>query len=256
MIKVEGISKSFGRKTVIKNIDVAFEPSKTNLVIGGSGTGKTTLLKCMIGLIEPDSGSVFFDDINFTKQNPNDRKKIRRNIGMLFQNGALFDSMTVEQNIMFPLRIIAKDKSELNRKRRVNSVLERVGLEGTNHLFPSELSGGMRKRVGVARAIVTNPKYLFVDEPNSGLDPHNSLIIDRLIADLTKELEMVTIIITHDMNSIFEVGDKVFFMHEGEITWQGDGKEIFKTNNEQLEQFLYTRKTFNLIRQALQNNPI
>lgn len=238
MIEIENIKKSFGDNEVLKGITADFKPGDTTLIIGGSGSGKTTLLKCMVGLHQPDDGNVLYDGRNFTEMNMQQRIPIRQEIGMLFQNSALFDSMTVEQNLMFPLDMFT-DKSRAEKRDRATEVLERVNLEGKNKLFPAELSGGMKKRVGIARAIVMNPKYLFCDEPNSGLDPKTSIVIDELIGEITDEYQITTIIVTHDMNSVMGIGEKIIFLHQGEKWWEGTNNEITKTGNQELNDFVF-----------------
>lgn len=238
MIKVENIKKSFGDNDVLKGISAEFEPGVTSLIIGGSGSGKTTLLKCMVGLHQPDAGNVLYDDRNFTEMNTKERIPIRQEIGMLFQNSALFDSMTVEQNLMFPLDMFT-EQSKSEKRDRANEVLKRVNLDGKNKLYPAELSGGMKKRVGIARAIVMNPKYLFCDEPNSGLDPRTSLVIDELIKEITEEYNITTIIVTHDMNSVMGIGEKIIFLHQGQKWWEGSNSEITRTDNQELNDFVF-----------------
>lgn len=238
MIELKGISKSFGDNEVIKDISVSFQRGMTNLIIGASGSGKSVLTKCIVGLHEPTSGQVLFDGRDFTAMNFMDKKAIRSEIGMLFQGGALFDSMTVEQNVKFPLSM----HSHMNEEEmmdRVNFCLSRVNLKNVNHLFPSEISGGMQKRVGIARAIVQNPKYLFCDEPNSGLDPQTSIVIDNLIKEITEEYNITTITVTHDMNSVMEVGDHILFIYQGENWWEGDKNSITKSKNKELNDFVY-----------------
>ncbi len=241
MIEIKDIEKTFGENTVLKGISAIFEAGKNNLIIGGSGSGKTTLLKCIVGLHEPTKGQVFFDKQNFTELTFEQRVPIRTQIGMLFQNSALFDSMTVEENIMFPMNLFT-DKTNEEKLERVNFCLERVNLAGKNKLFPSELSGGMKKRVGIARAIVMDPKYLFVDEPNSGLDPKTSVLIDQLINEITQEYKITTIIVTHDMNSVMGIGDHILFLHEGKKWWEGSNKEIAHTDNSELNDFIFASK--------------
>lgn len=241
MIEVKNINKTFGENHVLRGISADFKEGMCNLIIGGSGSGKTTLLKCMVGLHEPDEGSVSYDGRDFTRMNFQTRIEIRTEIGMLFQGSALFDSMNVEENIMFPLNMF----TEQNRKEkleRVNFCLERVNLAGKNQLFPAELSGGMKKRVGIARAIAMNPKYLFVDEPNSGLDPKTSIVIDDLIQELTEEYNTTTIVVTHDMNSVMGIGENIIFLHQGEKWWEGSNKEISNTDNEELNDFVFASK--------------
>src|SRR5690606_18731429 len=220
MIEIQDIHKSFGDNHVLKGIDAIFEPGRVSLIIGGSGSGKSTLLKCIVGLHQPEQGKVYFDRQEFTQMDSEDRVSIRRDIGMLFQNSALFDSMTVEQNIIFGLDMFT-DMSKKEKTDRANFCLERVNLKGTNKLYPAELSGGMKKRVGIARAISMSPKYLFCDEPNSGLDPATSILIDELIQELTEEYQCTTIVVTHDMNSVMGIGEYILFLHKGEKFWEG-----------------------------------
>jgi phospholipid/cholesterol/gamma-HCH transport system ATP-binding protein len=241
MIEIKDIYKTFGENEVLKGISAKFQEGKNNLIIGGSGSGKTTLLKCIVGLHEPTKGDVLFAGENFTDMNFEQRVPIRTHIGMLFQNSALFDSMSVEENIMFPLNLFTK-MSNSEKLDRANFCLKRVNLEGTNKLFPSELSGGMKKRVGIARAISMQPKYLFVDEPNSGLDPLTSILIDDLISELTEEYNMTTVIVTHDMNSVMGIGEHVIFLHNGEKWWEGSNKEIAHTDNKELNDFVFASK--------------
>ena len=241
MIEIKDIYKAFGDNEVLKGISGKFEAGVTNLIIGGSGSGKTTLLKCMIGLHQPEQGTVEYDGREFTNLNFQERIEIRKEIGMLFQGSALFDSMTVEENIMFPLNMFTEQALK-EKKERVNFCLERVNLEGKNKLFPAELSGGMKKRVGIARAIAMNPKYLFCDEPNSGLDPKTSIVIDELIKELTEEYNTTTIVVTHDMNSVMGIGDYIIFLHEGKKFWEGSNKEIAKTEIEELNDFVFASR--------------
>lgn len=241
MIEIKDIHKSFGDNEVLKGISGKFEAGVTNLIIGGSGSGKTTLLKCMIGLHQPEQGSVLYDDREFTQLNFEQRIEIRKEIGMLFQGSALFDSMTVEENVMFPLNMFT-EQSRSEKLDRVNFCLDRVNLEGKNKLFPAELSGGMKKRVGIARAIAMNPKYLFCDEPNSGLDPKTSIVIDELIKELTEEYNTTTIVVTHDMNSVMGIGDYIIFLHEGKKFWEGSNQEISKTDIEELNDFVFASR--------------
>ncbi|MFA6277597.1 MAG: ABC transporter ATP-binding protein [Pedobacter sp.] len=241
MIEIKDIYKSFGDNEVLKGISGKFEAGVTNLIIGGSGSGKTTLLKCMIGLHQPDKGSVLYDGREFTQLNFEERIEIRKEIGMLFQGSALFDSMTVEENIMFPLNMFT-DQPRSEKLDRVNFCLERVNLEDKNKLFPAELSGGMKKRVGIARAIAMNPKYLFCDEPNSGLDPKTSIVIDELIKEITEEYKTTTIVVTHDMNSVMGIGDYIIFLHDGKKFWEGSNKEIAKTDIDELNDFVFASR--------------
>jgi phospholipid/cholesterol/gamma-HCH transport system ATP-binding protein len=238
MIKVQNLKKSFGDKTVLHDITADFYPGKCNLIIGTSGSGKTVFLKCLVGLFEPDEGNIFYNDQNFTQMAEADKKELRRQIGMLFQGSALFDSMTVEENIKFPLDMFTRDTNS-QKRRRVNEVLDRVNLKDTNKKFPSEISGGMKKRVGIARAIVLNPKYLFADEPNSGLDPQTSMVIDQLLRDLTVEFNTTTIINTHDMNSVMEIGDNILYMYQGYKQWTGSNKDIIYSEDEKLNSFIF-----------------
>ena len=238
MIETKEIVKTFGDNEVLKGINDEFKPGRNNLIIGGSGSGKTTLLKCIVGLHEPTQGEVFFDGQNFTNMPFRERVPIRKEIGMLFQNSALFDSMSVEENIMFPLNLFT-DMSKSEKQDRANFCLKRVNLEGKGKLHPSELSGGMKKRVGIARAISMQPKYLFVDEPNSGLDPLTSILIDHLISDLTQEYNTTTVVVTHDMNSVMGIGDHIIFLHGWQKWWEGSNKEIAHTDNRELNEFVF-----------------
>ncbi|SVD86510.1 uncharacterized protein METZ01_LOCUS439364, partial [marine metagenome] len=248
MISLNNINKSFSDKRVLKDISLVFDPGKTNLIIGESGSGKTVLLKVMIGLYESDSGIVKYDNRNFTEMGFNNRKNLRKEIGMLFQEGALFDYMTVEENIMFPLKMFSEKSNEENLYR-VNFCLNRVNLENTNHLFPSELSGGMKKRVAIARSISLNPKYLFCDEPNSGLDPKTSILIDNLIREITQEYNITTIVNSHDMNSVMEIGDKIAFLFQGKIWWNGNKEDLICSENRELNDFVFASKLFKRLRQ-------
>lgn len=238
MIEVKNIKKGFGGKTVLDGVSAVMEPGKCNLIIGSSGSGKTVFMKCMVGLFQPDSGEILYDEQNFTGMNVDQRKEVRKQIGMLFQGSALFSSMTVEENILFPLDMFTTLKLR-EKLKRVNEVLERVNLKGANKKFPAELSGGMMKRVGIARAIVLNPKYLFVDEPNSGLDPQTSGLIDQLIKEITVEYNITTIINTHDMNSVMEIGDHIIYMYQGHKEWEGNNKEIIFSKNDRLNEFIF-----------------
>ncbi|MAZ93528.1 MAG: ABC transporter ATP-binding protein [Lentimicrobiaceae bacterium] len=239
MIKVDNISKSFADQTVLKDISTSFEKGKTNLIIGQSGSGKTVLMKCCIGLFDVDKGSIFFDDRNFSGLPEKDKKETRQEMGVLFQGGALFDSFTVEENIMFPLNMFTKQPYE-EKLERVNAVLSHVKLTNANSKYPAELSGGMIKRVAIARAIAMNPKYLFCDEPNSGLDPKTAEVIDELISELTHKFNMTTVINTHDMNSVLQIGQKIAFINKGELWWEGDNKEILKADNKELNDFVFS----------------
>jgi phospholipid/cholesterol/gamma-HCH transport system ATP-binding protein len=249
MISFNNISKSFNGKPIIKGIDGVFEKGKINQIIGASGTGKSVLIKCIVGLVNPDEGEVFYDDRSFIDTNREQRKQIRREIGMLFQSSALFDSKSVEENIRFPLDLLTHQSME-EKIERVNFCLERVHLENLNSKMPSELSGGMKKRVGIARAIVLNSKYLFCDEPNSGLDPGTSITIDNLIKEITEEFHTTTIVVTHDMNSVVEIGDNIIFLHQGEKKWQGTKSNIMQTDCPELEAFMMSSK---LVREARQH---
>ena len=238
MIKAENIRKSFGEQEVLKGVSTIFEPGKTNLIIGRSGAGKTVFLKLLVGLLEPTSGSIWYSDTNFTSLNTKQKKAIRMQIGMLFQGSALFDSMTVEENIRFPLDMFT-NMTKKEKLDRVNLVLERVDLTGTNDKYPSEVSGGMQKRVGIARAIVQKPKYLFCDEPNSGLDPKTSIVIDELIRDITIENNITTVINTHDMKSVMEIGENIALLYKGNLAWQGNRHEVLESENELLQDFIF-----------------
>lgn len=238
MIEAQNISKSFGDHDVLKNITVKFEKGKSNLIIGKSGSGKTVLMKCLVGLHEVDTGNILFDDRNFSGMNFTQRKTIRKEIGMLFQGGALFDSLTVEENVMFPLTMYTNQSLE-EKKERVNFCLQWVNLENANKLYPAELSGGMIKRVAIARAISMNPSYLFCDEPNSGLDPHTSGVIDELIQQLTSEFKITTVVNTHNMNSVIKIGDKINFLYNGELWWEGDKSQILHSDNQELNDFVF-----------------
>lgn len=238
MIEAKNISKSFGDNHVLKNVSVKFEKGKSNLIIGQSGSGKTVLMKCLIGLFEVDEGNIFFDDRDFSHMSFNERKSVRKELGMLFQGGALFDSMTVEENIMFPLTMYTNQSLE-EKKERVNFCLDWVNLENANKLYPAELSGGMIKRVAIARAISMNPKYLFCDEPNSGLDPRTAGVIDDLIQRLTQEFQMTTVVNTHDMNSVIKIGDTISYIYQGELWWVGDKDQILNTDNKELNDFVF-----------------
>ena len=238
MIRADNITKKFGDQEVLKGISTTFEEGKTNLIIGRSGAGKTVLLKTLIGLVKPTSGIVWYDDVNFTALDKAAERAVRMQVGMLFQGSALFDSMTVEQNVRFPLDMFT-NFSKKQKDERVNYCLERVGLAGINVKYPSETSGGMQKRVGIARAIVLNPKYLFCDEPNSGLDPKTSIIIDELIHSITIENNITTVINTHDMNSVMEIGDTICFIHEGCLEWRGNKNEVLESPNQELQSFMF-----------------
>jgi phospholipid/cholesterol/gamma-HCH transport system ATP-binding protein len=239
MIKVENAYKSFNNNLVLNDVSVAFKTGKINLVIGQSGSGKTVLIKAMVGLHNLDRGSIFYDDINLCKANKYEREDLRRQIGMLFQGAALFDSMSVEENVKFPLDMHTKF-SEEEKMEKVYSSLKRVNLEDANKKLPSELSGGMQKRVGIARAIVLNPKYLFCDEPTSGLDPRTAVLIDKLIEEITDEFGITTIINTHDLNSVSEIGEKIIYIHEGQNWWEGNKRNVFSSDNKELRDFVFS----------------
>jgi phospholipid/cholesterol/gamma-HCH transport system ATP-binding protein len=247
MIAIDNISKKFGDKTILENISGVFEKGKPNLIIGASGTGKSVLLKCIVGLTRPDGGSVLYDGRDFYQGTRDTKIEIRREMGMLFQGGALFDSKTVEQNVMFPLDILTKMKPD-EKLDRVNFCLKRVGLENVNSKMPSEISGGMKKRVGIARAIVNNPKYLFCDEPNSGLDPQTSVLIDELIQDLSEDFDMTTIVVTHDMNSVIGIGERIMFLYKGHKVWEGTKNDITNSGIQELDDFVFANKVMNSLK--------
>ena len=249
MIKAENIFKSFDSANVLNGISMEFLPAQTNLIIGRSGAGKTVFLKILVGLMEPTGGKVWYDNVDFFSLNKRQIREIRMKVGMLFQGSALFDSMTVEENVRFPLDMFTTHTIG-ERKKRVNWCLERVGLSGVNNKYPSEISGGMQKRVGIARAIVMEPRYLFCDEPNSGLDPRTALTIDELIQDLTYDQNMTTIINTHDMNSVTEIGDNIAFLHEGKLAWTGSKDEVLSSNSELLQGFIFASPFLQRLRMA------
>ncbi len=238
MIEVKNIKKTFGDKTVIEDVSSVMKAGQCNLIIGSSGSGKTVLMKCMVGLFHPDGGEVLYSGQNFTGMKGKDKTEIRKEIGMLFQGSALFDSQTVEQNVMFPLNMFTKDTHK-KKLTRVNEVLARVNLVDANKKYPAEVSGGMKKRVALARAIVLNPKYLFCDEPNSGLDPQTSLVIDKLIQEITVEFNITTVVNTHDMNSVMEIGNYILYMYLGNKEWEGNNKEIIFSKNQRLNEFIF-----------------
>ena len=254
MIVANNISKSFGDTKVLKSVSIAFEKGKTNLVIGQSGSGKTVLMKCMVGLHEVDEGQIMYDDRVFADTQARggskgmERKSIRKEIGMMFQGGALFDSLTVEENVVFPLSMFT-DMTEEEKLERANFCLDRVHLENANNLFPAELSGGMKKRVAIARAISMKPKYLLCDEPNSGLDPRTAIVIDNLIHEITQEFQITTIINTHDMNSVMEIGDKIAFIYKGEKWWEGSNKNILDSDNKELNDFIFAASYLKKLKQ-------
>ena len=253
MIQVSGVEKAFGDKAVLFGIDAQFHPGKVNFIIGRSGSGKSVLTKCMVGLLEVDAGSVQYGDVAFSALDRKERELVRRQIGMLFQGGALFDSMTVLENVEFPLRMFS-DMSADEREERAMECLERVQLEGAEHRFPAEVSGGMQKRVALARAIVDRPRYLFCDEPNSGLDPQTAIVIDNLIRDLTQEYGTTTVVISHDMNSVIEIGDNIHFLHEGRVAWHGDRKDILDSGVASLDDFVYASDLMKDIRNRLRSS--
>lgn len=250
MIQLEDIHKSFGDHHVLKGISTQFEKGKTNLIIGQSGSGKTVMIKCLLGLYEVDSGHVYFDGKDYQNLDSDGKMDIRKDLGMVFQGSALFDSMTVLENVVFPLKMFT-DQSESEMHDRATQVLKRVNLkEESFNRFPDEISGGMQKRVAIARAIVMNPNYLFCDEPNSGLDPKSAMIIDNLIQEITQEYNITTVINTHDMNSVMEIGDKILFLKDGYKEWEGSNKEIFKTDNEAVSSFVYSSDLFKKVREV------
>ncbi len=247
MIEVKNIDKYFGNKHVLKNLSANFEPSKVSMVIGKSGSGKTVLLKSIVGLEKPEKGNIYFDNREFVHANIAFQREIRKEIGMVFQGGALFTSQTVEENVTFPLNLFSK-MSKKQKLLRLEFCLDRVNIKNANHLYPSELSGGMQKRVAIARAIVLNPKYLFCDEPNSGLDPQTAILIDQLIKELTVEYNMTTLVNTHDMNSIMEIGDNINFIFEGSNIWQGSRQDIFNSNCEKLNDFVFASNLYKKVK--------
>jgi phospholipid/cholesterol/gamma-HCH transport system ATP-binding protein len=248
MIEVKNLHKSFGDTHVLKGITTSFEKGKTNLIIGQSGSGKTVFMKCLLGLIVPDEGTISYDGRMFAKLSPGEKRDLRQDMGMVFQGSALFDSMTVEENVMFPMDMFTR-QSRSEMEDRVNIVLNRVNLIDAHKKYPSEISGGMQKRVAIARAIVMNPKYLFCDEPNSGLDPKTAILIDNLIQEITKEFDIITVINSHDMNSVMEIGEKIIFLQHGIKEWEGTNKEIFKTDNKAVTNFVYSSELFKKVRQ-------
>lgn len=252
MIEVKNLSKAFGEKVVLRDFSFKFEAGKSNLIIGESGTGKSVLIKCMVGLIMPEKGEVLYDGEDFLKMDFNARKVIRQQIGMLFQGAALFDSMTVEENVMFPMSMFT-NKSYEEKRERVMFCLQRVNLPNVDKLYPAELSGGMKKRVAIARAIALQPKYLFCDEPNSGLDPKTSILIDELIKEITDEYQMTTVVITHDMNSVLEIGDNIAFLHKGQKVWEGTRHEILTDHTKELSDFVYATKFLKAFRDRLES---
>lgn len=249
MIQVEYLTKSFSDAPVLRGISTAFERGKTNLIIGQSGSGKTVFMKCLLGLISPTGGRVIFDGMAMQDMSPEQRITLRQEMGMVFQGSALFDSMTVEENVMFPMQMFT-DKSKAEIQERANVVIKRVNLIDANHKYPSEISGGMKKRVAIARAIVMNPKYLFCDEPNSGLDPRTAILIDNLIQEITQEYNITTVINTHDMNSVMEIGEKIVFLESGLKAWEGTQKDIFVTDNEAVSNFVYSSELLKKVREV------
>ncbi|MEJ6544981.1 MAG: ATP-binding cassette domain-containing protein [Flavobacteriaceae bacterium] len=247
MIEVENIQKSFGDNKVLKGISTSFEKGKTSLIIGQSGSGKTVFLKCLLGLFNLDAGNILYDQDNYANLTLKKKRKLREKMGMVFQGSALFDSMDVADNVRFPLDMFTKQTDE-EKKERVHSVLKRVNIVNAESKFPSEISGGMQKRVAIARAIVMNPKYLFCDEPNSGLDPKTAILIDNLIQEITDEYQMTTVINTHDMNSVMEIGEKIVFLKEGLKAWEGTKEDVFKTDNEAVTDFVYSSELFKKVR--------
>lgn len=252
MIEVKNVSKSFDDKQVLKNINVVFSPGKCNLIIGLSGSGKTVLMKTLVGLFKPEDGDVLYDNRVFTQMSIKEQVDVRKDMGMIFQGGALFDSMSIEENVMFPIRMFQR-ASYAKMVDRVNFSLERVNLKGINKMMPSELSGGMKKRVAIARAIAAQPKYLFCDEPNSGLDPQTSILIDKLIYDITHEYNITTIINTHDMNSVVEIGERIVYLHNGELWWQGDNKNVLESDNKELNDFIFCTALTKKIKEKNEN---
>jgi phospholipid/cholesterol/gamma-HCH transport system ATP-binding protein len=250
MIIVNNINKSFNEEKILDDLSIEFEEGKTNLIIGKSGSGKTVLMKCIVGLLRIDSGKIFYHDRNIVQMNHKQKQELRKEMGMLFQGGALFDSLSVEQNIRFPLDMFS-NMSEKEKKERINFCLSKVNLENVNNFYPAEISGGMKKRVAIARAIVQNPKYLFCDEPNSGLDPQTALVIDKLISDITHEFNMTTLVNTHDMNSVMEIGEKIIFIHKGKKDWEGTKEDIFSSDNENLNDFVFASNLAKKIKQYL-----
>ncbi|MAP53423.1 ATP-binding cassette domain-containing protein [Altibacter sp.] len=248
MIKVENVHKRFGEEEILKGISTVFHKGKTNLIIGQSGSGKTVMLKCLLGLFKPEEGLIYYEDKAIQHMDDEEQRALREEIGMLFQGGALFDSMTIEENVMFPIRMFTKQKKS-DMLHRVNEVLARVNLENVNNKYPAEISGGMQKRVSIARAIVNKPKYLFCDEPNSGLDPKTATVIDNLIQEITHEYNITTVVVSHDMNSVMEIGENIVLLKNGQLVWQGTNEDIFKTDNEDVTDFVYSSDLFRKIRE-------
>ena len=253
MILVENLHKSFGDAHILKGISTCFDQGKTNLIIGQSGSGKTVFLKSLLGLFTPEKGKICYNDRTYSKLSNDEKMMLRQEMGMVFQGSALFDSMTIEQNVMFPLKMFSSmSKSEM--RDRADIVLNRVNLPDAHKKYPAEASGGMQKRVAIARAIVNNPRYLFCDEPNSGLDPKTAILIDNLIQEITKEYNITTVINTHDMNSVMEIGEKIVFLKDGHKAWEGNNKEVFKTDNEAVTDFVYSSELFKKVRKMYQEN--
>lgn len=253
MIEVKNIVKSFEGRVVLKNISANFYEGKTNLIIGQSGSGKTVMVKNLVGLLRPDSGEIFYDGRDIIKMSKKKMKMLRQEMGMLFQGSALFDSLTVMENVLFPLNSFSKD-TVIEQEKRAKFCLDRVNLSEAGHLYPSEISGGMMKRAGIARAIALNPKYLFCDEPNSGLDPKTSLVIDELISDITHEFNITTVINTHDMNSVMNIGEHIIFIKEGAKEWQGSKEEVIQTDNKPLNDFIFASDLFRKVKEAAKNS--
>ena len=249
MIEIKNIVKSFSGQEILKDLSFTYEKGKTNLVIGQSGSGKTVLLKCLLGLYKPEQGAILFDGQDIITMSNRNLKKLRKEVGMVFQGGALFDSMNIEQNVLFPLQMFSDLTSE-EMLDRVNFCLKRVNLENVNYLYPSEISGGMKKRVAIARAIVLNPKYLFCDEPNSGLDPYTAILIDNLLQELTHEYGMTTVINTHDMNSLVQIGERILFIKDGTMAWSGVNSEVFKSDNKDLQDFVFSSELYKTIKKS------
>ena len=251
MIEIKNISKKFGEREVLSDISFSFEKGKNNLLIGASGSGKTTITKCIVGLQKPNEGQVLFEGKNFWEMGRKEKAELRQSIGFLFQGGALFDSMTVEENVKFALRVFS-NQTQKEMMNRVDFCLDRVDLHGIKTLYPDEISGGMKKRVGIARAISMNPKYLFCDEPNSGLDPQTAILIDQLISEITYEYDITTVVITHDMNSVLEIGDNIMFLYQGQKWWDGNKEAILHTDNKELVDFIYASNFMKAIRDRVQ----